>query len=68
MQVYIPVNFEREHWLLAQVNLDEKEIWFLDSSHELYKDDEYFEKLLPLKVLLPHWQAHIGFHKTHEET
>ena len=37
------------------------------SLNGLYEDDEYFEKLLLFKVLLPHWLARIGFHKTREE-
>lgn len=49
------------------MNLNEKEIWLLDSLIGLYEDDAYFKKLLPLKVFLPQWLASIGFYKTREE-
>ena len=62
LQVLIPINLEDNHWVVARVDFQRKQISIYDSIKEFREDKTYGQLLKPLQVIFPQWLEDVGFY------
>ncbi|KAL9409636.1 hypothetical protein AB3S75_047951 [Citrus x aurantiifolia] len=60
--VLIPINLENNHWVVARVDFQRKQIEIYDSMKEFREDKTYGQFLKPLQVIFPQWLEDVGFY------
>ncbi|KAH9671507.1 hypothetical protein KPL70_017399 [Citrus sinensis] len=60
--VLIPINLEDNHWVVARVDFQHKQIEIYDSMKEFREDKTYGQFLKPLQVIFPQWLEDVGFY------
>ncbi|GAY45415.1 hypothetical protein CUMW_089340 [Citrus unshiu] len=65
--LFIPVNLDGAHWVLARVHFRKNKVWIYDSLLTFRDDKRYKLKFKPLEVIFPRWLEYVGFYNIRPE-
>ncbi|XP_024955843.2 putative ubiquitin-like-specific protease 1B [Citrus sinensis] len=60
--IFIPVNLDGDHWVLARADLRARRMQIYDSLVTFREDKTYLHKFKPLQVVFPQWLQDVGFY------
>ena len=67
VHVFIPVNLNRDHWVLARIDFYKNKVWIYDSLLTFQDDKKYKFQFKPFEVIFPRWLKYIGFYNIRRE-
>ena len=62
VQVFIPINLSKTHWICAQISLTRKQIRTMDLYITLIDQKDFVNMMAPLTHILPKWLEYVGFY------
>ena len=62
VQVFIPVNLDRDHWVLARVDFRKIKVYIYDSLLIFQDDKKYKFQFKPFEVIFSQWLEYIRFY------